>query len=90
MSLRNACLYTDIDRDTGVVQSPENVITSAHAYCFVCMAHEVLAEQIGERAEIIDALEAFQRRFGKRARVDDLEFPRDPDRFRDEAQRLGR
>lgn len=45
MHIRNACLYTDLDLTVSLASSPDDVITPEHAYYFVCMAFEVLAEQ---------------------------------------------
>lgn len=45
MNIRNACLYTDLDLAVGLASSPEDAITPEHAYYFICMAFEVIAEQ---------------------------------------------
>jgi AbiV family abortive infection protein len=90
MGLRNACLYTDIDRDAGNTRSPVDAVSPAHAYYCVCMAHEVLAEEVDERERTIEALDDFRRRFGKRTSIDDLDFLREPEVLRNEARRLGR
>jgi AbiV family abortive infection protein len=45
MDIRNACLYTDLDLTASLASSPDDVIRREHAYYFICMAFEVLAEQ---------------------------------------------
>lgn len=45
MSHRSSSIYTDIILDARTVVSPAQVISRSHAYYFVCMAYEVLAEQ---------------------------------------------
>lgn len=45
MDIRNACLYTDVDLTSNLAFSPSDFITRAHAYYFICMGFEVLAEQ---------------------------------------------
>ena len=45
MDIRNACIYTDLDVTMNLASSPREVITSEHAYYFICMAFEILAEQ---------------------------------------------
>ncbi len=45
MNIRNACLYTDIDLTSASTTSPADRITREHAYYFISMAFEVLAEQ---------------------------------------------
>ena len=45
MSIRNSCLYTEVDFATNSTSSPNDFITREHAYYFICMGFEVLAEQ---------------------------------------------
>ena len=45
MNLRNACLYTDLDIPSVKTTAPSDVISREHAYYFICMAFEILAEQ---------------------------------------------
>lgn len=45
MTLRNACLYTDLDIASAKATSPTDVVTREHAYYFIAMAFEILAEQ---------------------------------------------
>lgn len=45
MEVRNACLYTDLNLIDDVALAPKDVITPEHAYYFICMAFEVVAEQ---------------------------------------------
>lgn len=45
MSIRNACQYTDISLQRGSSTSPSEAISSSHAYYFICMGFEILAEQ---------------------------------------------
>jgi len=45
MSIRNSCLYADIDFVANSAFSPRDVITREHAYYFICMGFEALAEQ---------------------------------------------
>lgn len=45
MSLRNSCLYTDVDIQSAKTTSPFEVITRDHSYYMICMAFEVLSEQ---------------------------------------------
>jgi AbiV family abortive infection protein len=44
MDIRNSCLYTDIKLEQNVVSSPIESITKEHAYYFICMALEIIAE----------------------------------------------
>jgi len=45
MEIRNSCLYTDLDLINNLASTPEHMITPEHAYYFICMAFEVIAEQ---------------------------------------------
>ena len=45
MILRNNCLYTDINFASRATISPAELISREHAYYFICMGFEVLAEQ---------------------------------------------
>ena len=45
MELRNACLYTDVDFVLEIAKTPQEIITKEHAYYFICMALEILADQ---------------------------------------------
>ena len=45
MNIRNACLYTDINLASNSTSSPSDFITREHAYYFICMGFEILAEQ---------------------------------------------
>lgn len=45
MNVRNACLYTDTNISGKSVYWPTDEISAHHAYYFICMALEVLAEE---------------------------------------------
>jgi len=45
MDIRNACLYTDVDFASNSAFSPSDFVSREHAYYFICMGFEVLAEQ---------------------------------------------
>ena len=45
MELRNSCLYTDVNISGKNLQVPVEEITFHHAYYFICMAYEILAEE---------------------------------------------
>jgi len=45
MNVRNACLYTDMNISGKSVYWPTDEISAHHAYYFICMALEVLAEE---------------------------------------------
>lgn len=45
MNVRNACIYTDTNISGKSVYWPTNEISAHHAYYFICMALEVLAEE---------------------------------------------
>jgi AbiV family abortive infection protein len=45
MNIRNSCLYTEVDFIANLTSSPNDVIIREHAYYFICMGFEVLAEQ---------------------------------------------
>ena len=45
MNIRNACLYSDLDLSANLASCPEDAITPEHAYYFICMAFEIIAEQ---------------------------------------------
>lgn len=64
MDLRNGCQYTDISLRGGYSTSPCDIITRAHAYYFICMGFEVLAEHaeagFGSALEAGSADEAVQ------------------------------
>lgn len=45
MSIRNSCLYTDVNLAANSTLSPSDFITREHAYYFICMGFEVLGEQ---------------------------------------------
>ena len=45
MYIRNRCLYADIDFASNTASSPSDFVTREHAYYFICMGFEALAEQ---------------------------------------------
>jgi AbiV family abortive infection protein len=45
MKIRNNCLYTDINFYSCRTISPAEFISREHAYYFICMGYEILAEQ---------------------------------------------
>ncbi len=45
MVIRNGCMYSEIDLASDLARAPSDLITREHAYYFICMAFEVLAEQ---------------------------------------------
>jgi AbiV family abortive infection protein len=45
MGVRNNCLYTEIKLKQNFVESPTETINQNHAYYFIAMAFEVIAEQ---------------------------------------------
>jgi len=45
MKIRNSCLYTDVKFESKNVIVPSENISKEHAYYFICMALEILAEQ---------------------------------------------
>ena len=45
MDIRNGCLYTDVNLVSKSTSSPSDFITREHAYYFICMGFEVLAER---------------------------------------------
>jgi AbiV family abortive infection protein len=44
MNIRNSCLYIDFNLSNPSISCPNSVITKEHAYYFICMAYEILAE----------------------------------------------
>jgi AbiV family abortive infection protein len=44
MNIRNSCLYIDVNLSKFTSSSPKEVISREHAYYFICMAFEILAE----------------------------------------------
>lgn len=64
MSIRNGCLYTDVDFASNSALSPSDLITREHAYYFICMGFKVLAEQaesgLGSDFEGRDGTRSFQ------------------------------
>jgi AbiV family abortive infection protein len=47
MTIRNSCLYTDVNLASNLSSSPLESISREHAYYFICMGYEVLAENAG-------------------------------------------
>lgn len=46
MSIRNSCLYTEVNFTANSTFSPRDFITREHAYYFICMGFEVLNENV--------------------------------------------
>lgn len=68
-TLRSNCLYTDINFDSKTTSSPVEVISREHAYYFICMGFEILAEQaeaglgsIGESPNVVKSTQFWQDR----------------------------
>lgn len=101
MTLRNACLYVDLDFEKAAATSPNETVTSAHGYYMICMAHEMIAEQapaaIEESTEHWLAFETAQKaklsqfmtNWGDTANVDDLDFLAHPEILEEEARQRG-
>ena len=58
MTIRNSCLYTDVNLASNLSSSPLESISREHAYYFICMGYEVLAENagfvgLGSRTELL-------------------------------------
>jgi AbiV family abortive infection protein len=64
MKIRNFCLYTDIEVELKNVIVPFEKISKEHAYYFICMALEILAEQAesayGSNAEGRDVSKSYK------------------------------
>lgn len=79
MDIRNACLYTDVNISGKSVNWPTNEITAHHAYYFICMALEILAEEsdagfgaVIENLELEDTVTDFDNAVGFRRAMLDL------------------
>lgn len=101
MEIRNACLYTDINFKNILVLSPEK-IGICHAYYFICMAYEGLAEQtesgFGSNIEGTEAVEEWVR-LGNEivefiennyTNVDELDFINNASTYRDLAEQINK
>lgn len=101
VSIRNSCIYVDLEFRPPKIGSPRAAISRALAFYMVCMAHEVVAEQGASAIEDVPGelplaqeqiakLQEFMNVWGASSDIDSLPFLSAPDQFRDDEKRRER
>ncbi|MGI0015782.1 MAG: AbiV family abortive infection protein [Nitrososphaera sp.] len=97
MSLRNNCLYTDINVEHNSSSAPKDCIIREHAYYFICMGFEILIEQAafglgfnlenkGQTLQFqedrLQRLKGIMEKWGNLVNLDGMDFLANPEYFR--------